>query len=88
MEYRDGHGTGSAFADAQLSDWASARQQLRSTIVNGEFVADTWGDGIDKLPCFPVRERSNFAPRCWRLTTDEAELSSCGFNLLKDTHRN
>jgi len=59
------YGTGSAFADAQVVvDFAKEVgleplpvNNFDATIVNGEFVADTWGDGIDKLPYPPpVRE--------------------------------
>ena len=40
------------------SDWKPLPvNNFDPTIVNGEFVADTWGDGIDKLPYSPaVRE--------------------------------
>jgi len=66
MEYEgQAYATGSAFADNPLVvDFAKEVgappfpvSNFDSTIVNGEFVADTWGDGIDKLPYPPpVRE--------------------------------
>ena len=67
MEYQgSAYATGSAFLDKdeyaysfakEIGLEAAARQQFDATIVNGEFVADTWGDGIDKLPYSPaVRE--------------------------------
>lgn len=59
MEYQgQAYGTGSAFAD-NVSVVEFAKEigleplpvdNFDPTIVNGEFVADTWGDGIDKLP--------------------------------------
>jgi len=66
MEYQgQAYATGSAFADNEVAV-AFAREvgleplpvnNFDPTIVNGEFVADTWGDGIDKLPYPPpVRE--------------------------------
>jgi len=66
MEYEgQAYGTGSAFADADVVMQFAKEIGLEPlpvdnfdpTIVNGEFVADTWGDGIDKLPYPPpVRE--------------------------------
>ena len=66
MEYEgQAYATGSAFADNPLVvDFAKEVgappfpvSNFDPTIVNGEFVADTWGDGIDKLPYPPpVRE--------------------------------
>jgi protoporphyrinogen oxidase len=66
MEYQgQAYGTGSAYADNELVV-AFAKEigleplpvnNFDPTIVNGEFVADTWGDGLDKLPYPPaVRE--------------------------------
>ena len=66
MEFQgQAYATGSAFADNQsVVDFANEIglkplpvDNFDPTIVNGEFVADTWGDGIDKLPYSPaVRE--------------------------------
>jgi protoporphyrinogen oxidase len=66
MEYEgQAYATGSAFADAAVAVEFAKEVGLQPlpvnnfdpTIVNGEFVADTWGDGIDKLPYPPpVRE--------------------------------
>ena len=66
MEYEgQAYGTGSAFADNHVVVEFAKEVGLEPlpvnnfdpTIVNGEFVADTWGDGIDKLPYPPpVRE--------------------------------
>jgi protoporphyrinogen oxidase len=59
------------------------------TIVNGEFVADTWGDGIDKLP-YPLAVRDAFKKfRKELLAIDDerrkAELYNTPFSdLLKD----
>jgi len=59
MEYQgQAYGTGSAFADNELVVAFAKEVGLEAfpvnnfdpTLVNGEFVADTWGDGIDKLP--------------------------------------
>jgi protoporphyrinogen oxidase len=66
MEYQgQAYATGSAFADNDVAV-AFAKEigleplpvnNFDPTIVNGEFVADTWGDGIEKLPYPPaVRE--------------------------------
>jgi protoporphyrinogen oxidase len=66
MEFQgQAYGTGSAFGDNEVVV-AFAKEigleplpvnNFDPTIVNGEFVADTWGDGIDKLPYPPaVRE--------------------------------
>jgi protoporphyrinogen oxidase len=66
MEYQgQAYGTGSAFADNEVAV-AFAKEigleplpvnNFDPTIVNGEIVRDTWGDGIDKLPYPPaVRE--------------------------------
>jgi protoporphyrinogen oxidase len=66
MEYQgQAYATGSAFADHE-SVVAFAKEigleplpvnNFDPTVVNGEFVADTWGDGLDKLPYPPaVRE--------------------------------
>lgn len=66
MEFQgQAYATGSAFADNQsVVDFANEIglkplpvDNFDPTIVNGEFVADTWGDGIDKLPYSPtIRE--------------------------------
>jgi len=66
MEYQgQAYATGSAFADNEVAVAFAKEVGLEPlpvnnfdpTIVNGEFVADTWGDGIDKLPYPPpVRE--------------------------------
>jgi monoamine oxidase len=66
MEFQgQAYATGSAFADNQsVVDFANEIgikalpvDNFDPTIVNGEFIADTWGDGIDKLPYSPtVRE--------------------------------
>ena len=66
MEFQgQAYGTGSAFADHE-SVVAFAKEigleplpvnNFDPTIVNGEFTADTWGDGIDKLGYSPtIRE--------------------------------
>lgn len=66
MEFEgQAYATGSAFADNDLVVQFAKEIGLEPlpvnnfdpTIVNGEFVADTWGDGLDKLPYSPaVRE--------------------------------
>jgi protoporphyrinogen oxidase len=66
MEYQgQAYATGSAFADSEMVVKFAKEIGLEPlpvdnfdpTIVNGEFVADTWGEGIDKLPYPPaVRE--------------------------------
>lgn len=66
MEYQgQAYATGSAFADNEVAVAFAKEAGLEPlpvnnfdpTIVNGEFVADTWGEGIDKLPYPPpVRE--------------------------------
>ena len=66
MEFQgQAYATGSAFADnASVVDFANEIglkplpvNNFDPTIVNGEFVPDTWGDGIEKLPYSPsVRE--------------------------------
>ena len=64
MEY-DGvtYATGAAFLDRSEYSYQFAKEigleplpinNWDGTIVNGEFVADTWGDGLDKLPYSPV----------------------------------
>ncbi|HZE25931.1 MAG TPA: FAD-dependent oxidoreductase [Terriglobales bacterium] len=63
MEFEgQAYATGSAFVDNEVVV-AFAREigleplpvnNFDPTIVNGEFVADTWGDGIDKLPYSPA----------------------------------
>jgi protoporphyrinogen oxidase len=67
MEY-DGtpYATGSAFLDKSEYSYHFAKEigleplpisDWDGSIINGEFVADTWGDGLDKLPYSPqVRE--------------------------------
>jgi hypothetical protein len=66
MEYEgQAYATGSAYADNPAAI-AFAKEiglpvlpvnNFDPTIVNGEFIADTWGDGLDKLPYpAPVRE--------------------------------
>jgi monoamine oxidase len=59
MEFEgQAYATGSAFADNDLVVQFAKEIGLEPlpvnnfdpTIVNGEFVADTWGDGLDKLP--------------------------------------
>jgi len=68
MEYQgQAYGTGSAFADNEIVVKFAREIGLEPlpvdnfdpTIVNGEFVADTWGDGIDKLP-YPPATRDAF----------------------------
>ncbi|MGC2198306.1 MAG: FAD-dependent oxidoreductase [Terriglobales bacterium] len=66
MEFQgQAYATGAAFGDNEVVVAFSKEIGLEPlpvnnfdpTIVNGEFVADTWGDGIDKLPYPPaVRE--------------------------------
>jgi protoporphyrinogen oxidase len=72
MEYQgQAYATGSAFADSEVAVQFSKEIGLEPlpvnnfdpTIVNGEFVADTWGDGIDKLP-YPAPVRGAFQK--WR----------------------
>jgi monoamine oxidase len=68
MEFQgQAYATGSAFADNQsVVDFSNEIglkplpvNNFDPTIVNGEFVADTWGDGIDKLP-YPSTVREAF----------------------------
>lgn len=97
MEYQDqAYGTGSAFADnPSVVDFAREIgleplpvNNFDPTIVNGEFVADTWGDGIDQLP-YPAAVRDSFKKfRKEMLAIDydkrEAELyDTPAMNLLK-----
>ncbi|HST11417.1 MAG TPA: FAD-dependent oxidoreductase [Terriglobales bacterium] len=68
MEYEgQAYATGSAFGDNEVVV-AFAKEigleplpvnNFDPTIVNGEFVADTWGDGIDKLP-YPAAVKEAF----------------------------
>jgi protoporphyrinogen oxidase len=69
MEY-DGttYATGAAFLDKSEYSYQFAKEigleplpvnNWDGTIVNGEFVADTWGDGLDKLP-YPPSVREGF----------------------------
>jgi monoamine oxidase len=69
MEY-DGvaYGTGSAFIWTDSEAFRFAKEIgldplpvkcPDGSIINGEFVADTWGDGLDKLP-YPPITRNNF----------------------------
>lgn len=64
MEY-DGtpYATGAAFLDKSEYSYQFAKEigleplpvnNWDGTIINGEFVADTWGDGLDKLPYSPA----------------------------------
>jgi protoporphyrinogen oxidase len=68
MEYQgQAYATGSAFADSEVAVQFAKEIGLEPlpvnnfdpTIVNGEFVADTWGEGIDKLP-YPAGVREAF----------------------------
>lgn len=68
MEYQgQAYATGSAFADSEVAVQFAKEVGLEPlpvnnfdpTIVNGEFVADTWGEGIDKLP-YPQAVREGF----------------------------
>ena len=68
MEFEgQAYATGSAFADndsvvqfaKEIGLEALAVNNFDPTIVNGEFVADTWGDGIGKLP-YPSTVRESF----------------------------
>ena len=68
MEYQgQAYATGSAFADSEVAVQFAKEVGLEPlpvnnfdpTIVNGEFVADTWGEGIDKLP-YPQVVREGF----------------------------
>jgi len=68
MEYEgQAYATGSAFADnAVVVEFAKELgaapfpvNNFDPTIVNGQFTADTWGDGIDKLP-YPAPVRESF----------------------------
>ena len=98
MEYQgQAYGTGSAFADNEIVVKFAREIGLEPlpvdnfdpTIVNGEFVADTWGDGIDKLP-YPPAVRDAFKKfRKEMLAIDyekrEQELLNTPFtDLLKD----
>jgi protoporphyrinogen/coproporphyrinogen III oxidase len=67
MEYQGStYGTGSAFISKDEYSYAFAKEigmhmlpidSPDGTIIHGEFVPDTWGDGLDKLPYPPlVRE--------------------------------
>jgi protoporphyrinogen oxidase len=98
MEYQgQAYATGSAFADNEVAV-AFAKEigleplpvnNFDPTIVNGEFVADTWGDGLDKLP-YPPTVREAFKKfRKELLAVDfkkrEQELFNIPFtDLLKD----
>lgn len=89
VEYEgQAYGTGSAFGDNEVVV-AFAKEigleplpvnNFDPTIVNGEFVADTWGDGIDKLPFPPpVREAFKRLRKEWLaidLATRKDELSN------------
>lgn len=69
MDYNGtAYATGAAFIWSGDSAYPFAREigldplpinDWDGTIVNGEFVPDTWGDGLDKLP-YPVRVRDSF----------------------------
>jgi protoporphyrinogen oxidase len=68
MEFQgQAYATGSAFADNESVVQFAKEIGLEPlpvdnfdpTIANGEFVADTWGDGIDKLP-YPTAVRESF----------------------------
>jgi len=68
MEFEgQAYGTGSAFADSEITAAFAKEVGLEPllvddfdpTIVKGEFVADTWGDGLDKLP-YPAEVREAF----------------------------
>jgi protoporphyrinogen oxidase len=68
MEYQgQAYGTGSAFSDSRSVVDFAAEIGLKAlpinnfdpTIVNGEFVADTWGEGLDRLP-YPTAVRESF----------------------------
>ena len=98
MEYQgQAYGTGSAFADNEIVVKFAREIGLEPlpvdnfdpTIVNGEFVEDTWGDGIDKLP-YPPAVRDAFKKfRKEMLAIDyekrEQELLNTPFtDLLKD----
>src|SRR5690349_17536335 len=67
MEYQGmAYGTGTAFLDKSEVSYGFANEigleplpvnSWDGTIVKGEFVPDTWGDGLNKLPyAEPVRE--------------------------------
>ena len=98
MEYQgQAYGTGSAFADNEIVVKFAKEIGLEPlpvdnfdpTIVNGEFVADTWGEGIDKLPYPPnVREAfKKFRKELLAIDYDkrEQELLNTPFpDLLKD----
>ena len=62
------YGTGSAFLDKSEPAFAFAQEigleplivdSWDGTIIHGEFVADTWGEGLDKLP-YPASVRDAF----------------------------
>ena len=64
MEYEgNAYGTGSAFiwSNSQASTFARGIgldplpvNCPNGSIINGEFVRDTWGDGLNQLPCPPI----------------------------------
>lgn len=98
MEYQgQAYATGSAFADSEVAVQFAKEVGLEPlpvnnfdpTIVNGEFVADTWGEGIDKLP-YPQAVREGFKKfRKELLAIDyakrEQELNNIPFtDLMKD----
>lgn len=61
------YATGGAFVDGEAAEEFSTEIGLHQlpvenwdgTILNGEFIADTWGDGLDRLP-YPVSVRESF----------------------------
>jgi protoporphyrinogen oxidase len=69
MEFQgNAYGTGSAFLDKSEPSFAFAQEigleplivnSWDGTIVQGEFVPDTWGEGLDKLP-YPASIREAF----------------------------
>jgi protoporphyrinogen oxidase len=89
MEFQgQAYATGSAFGDNEVVVKFAKEIGLEPlpvnnfdpTIVNGEFVADTWGDGIDKLPYPPaVKEEFKRLRKEWLaidLEKRRAELSN------------
>jgi protoporphyrinogen oxidase len=68
MDYKGNvYGTGAAFVESPAAADLANELGLRplaisnwdGTIINGKFVADTWGDGIDHLP-YPAPVRDSF----------------------------
>src|SRR5690349_19010950 len=98
MEYQGmAYGTGSAFSDSEITIQFAKELGLPAlpvdnfdpSIIQGEFIADTWGDGLDKLPYSPAIRESFKKFRKQMLAIDlkqrERELFAVPFSdLMKD----